>query len=159
MDGREAAKAAVVEASLGLDWATRRAIQRRLQLEDFDPGPLDGLIGPGTRAAIRSWQDAQGMLPTGYLDGGQAEQLREPSFPLHDAAWAGDVARIRRLLAAGADVNGFDSDQKAPLHLAAADGHVEAINTLIDAGANVDARNERVYDYITPPARRRRRRP
>ena len=150
-DRREAARAEAVEASLELSWATRRAIQRRLQQDDFDPGPLDGLMGSRTREAVRNWQDAQGMLPTGYLDARQAELLREPSFPLHDAAWAGDVARIRRLLAAGAHVNGLDRDRKTPLHLAAADGHVEAIDALIEAGANVNARDDSEYgDGVTP---------
>ena len=147
----DAARAEAVEASLELDWVTRRAIQRRLQQDDFDPGPLDGLMGSRTRAAIRRWQDAQGLRPTGYLDARQAGQLREPSFPLHDAAWAGDVAEIRRLLAAGVDVNALDLDRKTPLHFAAADGHVEAIDALIEAGANVDARDDSGYGSgITP---------
>ena len=150
-DGREVARAEAVEASLELNWVTRRAIQRRLQQDDFDPGPLDGLMGSRTRDAIRSWQHVQGMLPTGYLDARQAEQLREPSFPLHDAAWAGDLARMRRLLAAGTDVNGGDRDRKTPLHLAAVDGHVEAIDALIEAGADVDASGGDGYGEGTTP--------
>ena len=37
---------------------------------------VDGLFGPRTRAAIRSWQSARGARSTGYLDGSQVETLR-----------------------------------------------------------------------------------
>ena len=67
---------AAVEAALGLDRPTRRAIQQRLRNEGFDPGTPDGLFGPRTRAAIRRWQEARGVPATGYLDGVQAERLR-----------------------------------------------------------------------------------
>ncbi len=56
------------EAALGLDQEARWVIQRGLRERGFDPGPLDGIVGPGTRAAIRRWQTAQGLPPTGYLD-------------------------------------------------------------------------------------------
>ena len=46
----------VVEEGLGLDRAARRQIQQGLQAGGFDPGGADGLFGPRTRAAIRSWQ-------------------------------------------------------------------------------------------------------
>ena len=58
--------------------------------------------------------------------------------PLHDDARAGDVAQIRCLLAADADVNEFDNSGKTPLHIASAYGQVGAINVLIRAGANVN---------------------
>ena len=66
----------VVEEWLGLDPATRRLIQQGLQAEGFDPGRPDGLFGPRTRAAIRSWQSSRGEPATGYLDGAAAEALR-----------------------------------------------------------------------------------
>ena len=44
--------------------------------DGFDPGGADGLFGPRTRAAIRSWQSARGARSTGYLDGSQVEALR-----------------------------------------------------------------------------------
>ena len=67
--------AQAVEAGLGLDRPTRRLIQRGLTNEGFDPGALDGLFGPRTRAAIRRWQDARPRPPTGYLDSEQARRL------------------------------------------------------------------------------------
>ena len=66
----------VVEEGLRLDRASRRQIQLGLQTEGFDPGGADGLFGPRTRAAIRSWQTSRGARATGYLDGAAAEALR-----------------------------------------------------------------------------------
>ena len=70
-----------VEASLGLDRPTRRVIQQGLRNEGFDPGAPDGLFGPRTRGALRRWQEARGMPPTGYLDSTQAERLRAAGTP------------------------------------------------------------------------------
>ena len=66
----------VVEEGLGLDRASRRAIQLGLRAGGFDPGGADGMFGPRTRAAIRSWQTSRGSRATGYLDGASAEALR-----------------------------------------------------------------------------------
>ena len=65
-----------VEAALGLDRPTRRLIQQGLRNEGFDPGEPDGLFGARTRAAIRRWQEASRLRPTGYLDATDAELLR-----------------------------------------------------------------------------------
>ena len=56
------------EAALALDREAQRLIQRGLREQGFDPGPLDGVIGRRTRAAIRRWQTARGLPPTGYVD-------------------------------------------------------------------------------------------
>ena len=66
----------VVEEGLGLDRASRREIQAGLQAQGFDPGGADGMFGPRTRAAIRSWQSSQGARATGYLDGASVAGLR-----------------------------------------------------------------------------------
>ena len=66
----------VVEEDLRLNRATRRQVQLGLRSAGFDPGGADGLFGPRTRAAIRSWQSARGARSTGYLDGPQVEALR-----------------------------------------------------------------------------------
>ena len=63
------------EAALGLDQEARWVIQRGLRERGFDPGPLDGIVGPRTRAAIRGWQTAQGLPSTGYLDESAARAL------------------------------------------------------------------------------------
>ena len=66
----------VVEEGLGLNQTARQQIQQGLQAAGFAPGGVDGLFGPRTRAAIRSWQSARGVRSTGYLDGLQVEALR-----------------------------------------------------------------------------------
>ena len=46
-----------------------------MQAAGFYAGGIDGLFGPGTRAAIRNWQTAQGAAATGFLDAAQAADL------------------------------------------------------------------------------------
>ena len=70
----------VVEEGLGLDRAARRQVQEGLQAAGFDPGGADGMFGPRTRSAIRSWQTSRGARATGYLDGASVAALG-PSIP------------------------------------------------------------------------------
>ena len=44
------------------------ALQHDLDRAGFDPGDLDGMLGPATRAALRSWQQANGRVADGYPD-------------------------------------------------------------------------------------------
>ncbi|MDE2905936.1 MAG: SUMF1/EgtB/PvdO family nonheme iron enzyme [Acidobacteriota bacterium] len=67
----------VVEERLGLDGAARRRLQQALEAAGFDPGGADGVFGPRTRAAIRSWQSSWGRRTTGYLDAAQVDALRD----------------------------------------------------------------------------------
>jgi lytic murein transglycosylase len=53
------------ETPLSLD--DRLAAQGALLRLGYDPGPLDGVIGAGARAALRAWQKAQGLPADGYL--------------------------------------------------------------------------------------------
>ena len=64
-----------MEASLGLERADRRLIQLGLMAQGFDPGPVDGMFGRGTRSAIGRWQASLGEELTGYLDAGSARAL------------------------------------------------------------------------------------
>ncbi len=62
----EAAEAA--EAALALTRDARRQIQRDLSLLGHNTRGIDGIFGPGTRAAITAWQQANGLTPaTGFL--------------------------------------------------------------------------------------------
>nr|WP_242482402.1 proton-conducting transporter membrane subunit [Thiocystis violacea] len=42
-------------------------LQQQLSRLGFDPGPIDGLIGPKTRGAIRAFQEAQALPKTGRI--------------------------------------------------------------------------------------------
>jgi peptidoglycan hydrolase-like protein with peptidoglycan-binding domain len=43
-------------------------VQQALQRKGFDPGPIDGVLGPMTREAVRAFQDRYGMPATGEID-------------------------------------------------------------------------------------------
>jgi peptidoglycan hydrolase-like protein with peptidoglycan-binding domain len=62
--------AAAAEDALALSRDARRAVQRDLSLLGHPTRGIDGIFGPGTRAAITAWQQANGIVPaTGYLNG------------------------------------------------------------------------------------------
>jgi len=63
------------EVALGLDGSARRRIQSGLAIAGFDPGPVDGVFGSRTRAAIRQWQSQVGVSPTGFLTATGAQLL------------------------------------------------------------------------------------
>ena len=49
------------------DWRIGQA-QERLKAAGFNPGPIDGMLGPQTREALRRYQASQGLPATGALD-------------------------------------------------------------------------------------------
>ncbi|MEQ8247330.1 MAG: ankyrin repeat domain-containing protein [Alphaproteobacteria bacterium] len=65
------------------------------------------------------------------------------------ASARGDVAAIRALAAAGADLNQRDSHGRTPLMVAAYGRHYDAIAVLIALGADSDALDNQRYDVIT----------
>lgn len=44
----------------------RKSLQQALKERGYDPGPVDGIIGAGTRRALRAWQQAAGLPADGY---------------------------------------------------------------------------------------------
>lgn len=54
----------------------RRAAQQRLQEAGLDPGPLDGVLGLRTQAALRQYQATHGLPSTGVLDEATQRVLR-----------------------------------------------------------------------------------
>lgn len=51
-------------------------VQRGLSRRGYYHGPIDGDIGPGSRASIRAFQADNGFAPTGRIDRGLLESLR-----------------------------------------------------------------------------------
>ena len=45
-----------------------RAAQRAQREKGFDPGPIDGVMGPRTSAAVRDFQQKENLTVTGQLD-------------------------------------------------------------------------------------------
>jgi peptidoglycan hydrolase-like protein with peptidoglycan-binding domain len=52
-----------------------REVQEALKAKGNDPGPIDGRMGPKTRAALKAFQEASGLKATGQLDNQTAEKL------------------------------------------------------------------------------------
>ena len=63
---------------------------------------------------------------------------------LHAAASTGDIAGIRRALAAGSDVDARDGAGRTPVMTATAARQTEAVRVLLEAGADVDIRDDRL---------------
>ncbi|WP_200347347.1 peptidoglycan-binding domain-containing protein, partial [Halochromatium glycolicum] len=54
---------------------TVEALQAASRAQGFNPGPIDGLLGPRTTAAIKDFQRDRGLRVTGKLDAELAQQL------------------------------------------------------------------------------------
>jgi ankyrin repeat protein len=67
---------------------------------------------------------------------------------LHFAAQAGDVSEVKRLVAAGADVNVQDENGNTPLKYASAEPHPEVLRTLIALGASPHLSDRRGFTPI-----------
>ena len=63
-----------VEQPLSL--ADRMAAQIALARLGFDPGPADGVIGAGTRKALRAWQQSRQLPADGYLSSDMVVKLK-----------------------------------------------------------------------------------
>lgn len=120
-----------------------------LRNEGFDPGVPDGLFGTRTGRAIRIWQEARSALPTGYLDGEQAELLRAAGAPR--SAGTGERAAVAPQLAessaavARATVNCEAWNTQEFFETTT----VDVVTACLATAADVEARDD---DGITPPA-------
>ena len=63
-------------AETPLSLADRMTAQRALAALGFDPGTPDGIVGMGTRTALRAWQKARGLTADGYLSPAMIAKLK-----------------------------------------------------------------------------------
>jgi hypothetical protein len=95
------------------------------------------------------------LVLTGFFAGGAFAQVAPSDAEiaaydgLHRAAQRGDVAAIRRLAAAGDDLEARDSAGRTPLHVAAYVSEDAAVQALAEAGADMNAREDMAYDVVT----------
>jgi hypothetical protein len=68
---------------------------------------------------------------------------------LHAAAWRGDVQKIEKLAAAGANPNARDPQGRTPLHVATFARQRGAIRALVKAGADINLLENDRYDGVT----------
>lgn len=59
-----------------------------------------------------------------------------------DAAEAGNLDAVKKLIDAGVPVNGLGDDQSTALHFAAQEGHVDVAKLLIEKGADINAKDD-----------------
>jgi len=68
---------------------------------------------------------------------------------LHQAAWQGDLPKLKALIASGANLDARDPRGRTPLHVAAHARQREAIRLLARAGAQLDLLEDDRYDAVT----------
>lgn len=59
-----------------LSMSDRMAAQIALARVGFNPGPADGVIGAGTRKALRAWQQSQQLPADGYMSNDMVARLK-----------------------------------------------------------------------------------
>ena len=74
--GRPDFKASWPRGDRGLRFVERKEIQQLLARRGFDPGGVDGKIGPNTLSAVRRYQASIGATPDGYVSLDLLNQLR-----------------------------------------------------------------------------------
>ena len=70
-----AARAPTMPAESKMSAVNRRNVQEALHRLGYYQGPVDGVFGPRTRAAIRRFQNSIGAKRTGYLTALEASRL------------------------------------------------------------------------------------
>ena len=127
--GDPAAAPMETEEAVGLSVEGWALVQRGLLELGHDPGEGDGLVGGGTRAALRAWQTDRGLEGTGYLTGETAGVLRQ----------AGERAVADSILAAErAEEDRLASERAEAARQAEAQQFADALHFLIQAAESDD---------------------
>lgn len=151
--------------------------QRRLGDLNFHAGTADGIMGERTRAALRSFQEANRLDITGRLDGATIARLREPdatgaALGAREAASTASVAetsgtmqgagRIKRSAEVSEAFNIVDALTSSPpaapaMPVAAPQSAVDALDKLdgalgrVEAAKGVGGRLSGLLDWLMTP--------
>lgn len=108
------------------DSDTVLAVQLALRLQGYDPGPLDGIFGKKTSAAIKVMQKAAGIGQTGIVDYGVLNALKVPAPGYTPStSTAGSSAS-----AAAQDAEAVAASATTPAQVQAASQQVAAANAV-----------------------------
>ena len=66
-------------------------MQKALKQQGHDPGPVDGVMGAQTSAALKAYQKKQGLRVSGQLDAETAAKLGESGQAAPSAPTGGDT--------------------------------------------------------------------
>jgi ankyrin repeat protein len=77
------------------------------------------------------------MTSSAYADDGRPSDFTRQ---LQEAAWAGDIERVKELASHGADLEAYNENGNTPLHLAIENAGCEVVRTLLELGADVNRR-------------------
>ena len=124
-----------IESALDLTRVQRVTVQRGLALLGFEVGPLDGIFGRRTRAAIRRWQASSADPVTGYLDSDAANRLLAAGWRASSQQDPAKGLRSFKYRARIAATDGLDDRRRATallaivLEQAAVGDHEDALST------------------------------
>ncbi len=62
-----------------LSLSERKKLQETLRDKGFNPGPIDGVVGAGTKNALREWQKSEGLPADGYASADVLLKLTAPT--------------------------------------------------------------------------------
>ena len=135
------------EEALDLDRAGWRRIQEGLVALGLDPGAPDGLVGGGTRRAVRAYQEGAGKPATGFVDAADVTTL-------HAAASEADRVADRRAAEAAEAAAELDRRRSAEAE-AAAEAERRRLADAETAAAELDRRRSAEAEAAAEADRRR----
>jgi thiosulfate/3-mercaptopyruvate sulfurtransferase len=86
---------------------------------------------------LRSW-----LAEHGFACDDVNAVISNGTTPLMKASHQGNIATVRMLLAAGAQIDARNADGNNALWLACVGNHLDAVEALVDAGIDIDNRND-----------------